>query len=124
MNNSFNAEICVLSLIFKHPKTGLFVSVVECGSRQIFENSIKALEFKKVEIVFKHCESESELFEQGLTLNEGFTGTEFILGINAARLNHEQIMPIEEKTTAKIIPIKTSRKNSMYQSLSSRPLFI
>lgn len=89
MKNSNTQEICVLSIIFKHPKTGEYASVVECGNRQIFENSIKALESKKVEVIFKHCESESELFSQGLTLHEGFTGADFILRINTARINEE-----------------------------------
>lgn len=121
MNKSNKREICVLSIIFKHPKKGVYVSVVECGTRNCFENSIKALEAKKIEIVFKHCESESELLELGLSLHEAFTGADFLLAVSAAKMNSEIAKASNKKTTARMATVPKKRS---YSFRTSNPLSI
>ncbi|EKE25037.1 MAG: hypothetical protein ACD_5C00317G0005 [uncultured bacterium] len=112
MNKSSKRELCLLSIIFKHPKTGLYMSVVECGTRNCFENSIKALEAKKIEIIFKHCESESELFELGLSLHEAFTGADFLLSVSAAKINTELTKKTSTKAEEKIATLPKRRSYS------------
>lgn len=105
MSKSNAREVCILSIIFKNPKTGLYESVVECGSRNCFENSIKALEAKKVEIIFKHCESESELFELGLSLHAAFISADFLTAVSAAKINKELKEANDRRKTQNIIAL-------------------
>lgn len=105
MEQSNTKEICILTIILKHPRSGHYVSVVECGSRISFENSIKALKAKKIEIIFKHCESESELLELGITLREGFKSAEILISLMTARANEKLTRPAKELTYSKAIVI-------------------
>lgn len=108
-------EICILIIIYKHPKTGQYMPVVECGSRNCFENSIKALEARNIEIVFKFCESESALFEEGITLYQGFTSAEFLVGVCATRMNTKSSTSTEKKSVpANVVEIQRKISYSSY----------
>ncbi|EKE18437.1 MAG: hypothetical protein ACD_9C00336G0002 [uncultured bacterium] len=106
MKKSDITEICVLSIIFKHPKTGFYLSAVGYDSRQTFKDSIRDLESRNIEIIFKCCESKSDLFELGLTLHEGFVGTDLNLKIEVARINKKLAKSSEKNAlSSRTMPI-------------------